>query len=286
MNRRSRVICLAAFLLCFTLSGSAVMAADDGQGNRSLTILEPSESVKLDPAFEMIMEKLDDDLDHILSAPFRLTQKGTAVAGMTVLTTLFFLDMDEEYLLDFSEERGDRSRYAYGRLAVLGRHIPEVTAGLYLLGYFTGSDRLKSGALEGFEAVAITALLTASSAFIIGHAPPSAEVGSGEFEWLSDYRSMPDINTALTFSLAGVLAYERGWFEQAAYFTIAAGVGAARLYDEEAWPSDVFLGAVLGTVIGRTVASLSHQDGDRLSMDPVVVVDGRAVPGVRLRWEL
>lgn len=276
---------MAALLLLAVVVAPAVVRGQENQ--RSLTILEPEEPLQLDPAFEMIMEKMDNDLKYILSAPFRLTPKGTAIAGITVLTTLFFLEMDEEYLADISSEGGEQSERTYNRLRVLGRHVPEITAGLYLLGYFMDNDTIKSRSLEGLEAVAFTALVTATSAFFIGHAPPDEGIGSNEYRWFSDYRSMPDINAALVFSLASVLAYEQKWPAQLLYYSVAAGTGASRIHDQEAWPSDVFLGAVIGTVVGRTVSSLSRKSGDnRVSARPIVVVGGRPATGLGLTWKL
>ena len=122
--------------LCLLLVVSTAYGQSGSLQDRQLKIIKPEEIEKLDPAFEMIMQKLDGDLRYILSAPVRVTPKGTALTGLTVLGTLFFLNSDENLLDHVTDDEGDRSNKTFGRLRVLGRHVPETTAGLYLLGYF------------------------------------------------------------------------------------------------------------------------------------------------------
>lgn len=283
-------VCYAILLLpCFFLLGvSTLCAQSEGVNERQLKILEPAEEVqRLDPAFEMIMEKLDGDLKYILSSPVRMTPKGTAVTGLTILGTLFLLNEDEEYLSHIAGSAGESPDYALERLKVLGRNVPGTAAGLYLLGYFFDSRNLKSSSLESLEAVAISALVAASSGYVIGHKGPPDSTNSDTFEPLSKFRSMPDMNSSLIFSMAGVYAYEKPFLEALIYYGIAAGTAYSRLYFEEAWPSDVFLGSVLGTVIGRTVAARSKRgEGSGISLLPVVEQNGRAAIGLKLEFKL
>ena len=47
-------------------------------------------------------------------------------------------------------------------------------------------------------------------------------------------------------------------------------VGWERLYDDRHWASDVFVGAVLGTVVGRSVVYLHKTTDDSISLVPMV----------------
>jgi hypothetical protein len=275
----------AAFLAIFIIfMAPAAYCQEDGSQERRLKIIEPREIEPLDPAFEMIMQKLDGDLRHVLSAPVRLTPKGTALAGLTAFGTLFLLNEDENYKDAFTDSKGDRSDRVYDRLGVLGRHVPEATASIYLLGYFLDDTDLKSRALGGLEAVAITALLTAGSGYIIGHKGPNDIDSSDEFEPFSRYHSMPDMSSSLVFSAASAFAYDRPWHQSLIIYGIAAGTAASRIYHEEAWSSDVFLGSVLGTAIGRTVAARSRGDREK-SFSVLPVLEYHAEPAIGLKLE-
>jgi hypothetical protein len=107
---RERVILFMVFWTCLGLTVTHVHAQSETRPDRQLRVLEPKEEIQdLDPAFEMIMEKIDGDLKHILSSPVRLTPKGTAITGLTVLGTLFLLNEDDEYLSDIADTRNGKS---------------------------------------------------------------------------------------------------------------------------------------------------------------------------------
>lgn len=274
--------------LCFGVMIPQVHAQSETEPDRQLRILEPSDEIRrLDPAFQMIMEKIDGDLRHILSSPRRLTPKGTAITGLTLLGTLFLITKDEEYLSDIADSRDENSDDIFERLRVLGRNVPSTAAGMYLLGYFLDSKSLKSSSLESLEAVAITALITAGSGYAIGHKGPDDSVNSNDFEPFNKYRSMPDMDSSLIFSVAGVFAYDKHFLEAMLYYGIAAGTAYSRLYFQDAWPSDVFLGSILGTVIGRTVAARSRNGGEsNFTLLPVLEHNGQAAIGLKVEFKL
>lgn len=253
-----------------------------------LRILEPTDEIQnLDPAFEMIMEKIDDDLRFILSSPVRSTPKGTAITGLTLLGTLLLLNEDEKYLSDTANAEDNDSDDVLERLRVVGRNVPGTAAGLYLLGYFFDNRNLKSRSLEGLEAVAITALITGGSSFIIGHKGPDDSADSVRFEPFSKYHSMPDMDSSLIFALASVYAYEKSTMEALVYYGIAAGAAYSRLHFEDAWPSDVFLGSVLGTAIGRTIAARSQNaEEKKFTLVPVLEQNGQAALGLMVEFKL
>lgn len=261
--------------------------ADDGQvDERTLTVLDTSESSdRLDPGFEMVMEKVDSDLQYLLSAPFRLTPKGTAIAGVTLLTTLVLVYNDEGALSDISGREDGFDDDTFRFFNDLGEYVIPITAGAYLAGYLFKDQRIKSSTLMSLEAAALTALFTGATQLILGRNPPGVGNGPEEFRPFSGFGSMPDMDTALTFSIASVMAYRRGLLANIFWYGAATGVGLSQLYYEEAWPSDVFLGAVFGTVIGRAVSYLSTNSlGERISLIPTVIYGSRPAYGLKVSY--
>ena len=274
--------------ICLSVLAPQANAQSEIKTDRQLRILEPADEIqRLDPAFEMIMEKIDGDLRQILSAPLRMTPRGTAITGLTVLGTLFLINEDEEYLSDIANARDGDSNNVIERLRVLGNNVPGTAAGLYLLGYFFDSRNLKSSSLESLEAIAISALITAGSGYVIGHQGPSDSSSSNDFEPFNKFRSMPDMDSSLIFTMASVYAYEKSTLEALIYYGIAAGTAYSRLYFQEAWPSDVFLGSILGTAIGRTVAARARKGGDsNVTLVPVLEHNGQAAIGLKVEFKL
>lgn len=286
MNAMVRFIIICG--ICFGLVIPQVHAQSDTQSDRQLKILDPADEVQdLDPAFEMIMEKVDGDLRHVLSSPKRLTPRGTAITGLTLIGTIFLLDQDEDYLADIGDPARESSDDVFERLRVLGRSVPDTTAGLYLLGYFIDSKNLKSSSLEALEAEAITALITACSAYVLGRQGPQDSSNSDDFEPFSGYNSLPDMDSALVFSMASVYAFEKPLLEALLYYGIATGTAYSRLYFQNAWPSDVFLGSILGAAIGRAVAARSRNGGgSNYTLIPVLEQNGNAAMGLRVEFKL
>jgi len=253
---------------------------------RTLTVLETSESSeRLDPGFEMVMEKVDNDLHYLLSAPFRHTPKGTAIAGVTLLTTLVLLYNDEGILSDISGRSDGFNEDTYRFFNDLGEYIIPITAGAYLVGYLFKDQRIKSNTLMSLEAAALTALFTGATQLLLGRESPGSGSGSSEFRPFSGFGSMPDMDTALTFSIASVLAYQRGLLANILWYGVATGVGLSQLYYEDAWPSDVFLGAVFGTVIGRAVSYLSTNSlGEKITLTPTIIYASKPVYGLKVSY--
>jgi membrane-associated phospholipid phosphatase len=95
-----------------------------------------------------------------------------------------------------------------------------------------------------------------------GHGPrygAAAEPGDasdvpGELDGHPDSnRSFPSGHTMAAFSLATVWAHERPRDRELAY-ALAALAGLARIQLKQHWPSDVFIGAALGTAAGNAAS--------------------------------
>jgi len=273
-------------ILCVLVFPLAAFGQEEDIPERRLEILEPEETIPLDPAFEMIMEKIDSDFKHIISSPIRITPRATALTGLTLLTTVFLLEHDDDYLGETVASRNGSSDRFYDRMDVIGGHITEMTAGFYLLGYFLDDSALKSRSLAGVEALAISALITAGSGYLIGHKAPGDSDSSGEFEPFSKHHSMPDITSSMIFSVAGAFTYDQPWYQSILIYGIAAGTSMSRVYFEEAWPSDVFLGSVLGLVVGRTIAARSMGEDPSWSLLPVLEYNARPAMGLKVEFKL
>jgi hypothetical protein len=285
--RRGPSILLAALLAGNVLAPAAFSAPEDVSAPPALlrlTILPPEGGETLDPAVEAISHKLDRDLTYLLSSPLRATPKGAATLGVVLLGTLAMAGKDGDWSASLAGPRGKTEEEALDRLRVLGAHVPETALALYLAGYAFDSPQLKSGALQGAEAVAFTALFSAVSAPLIGHADPRQAADSRTFRPFDRYHAMPDMEAGMAFALASAFSYGRDVWTEAGCYLLAGGVALARARHRAAWPSDLFLGAVLGIAVGRTIPSLSSPD-DAVSLGPSLI-DSPAgpAPGVALTF--
>ena len=83
--------------------------------------------------------------------------------------------------------------------------------------------------------------------------------------------AFPSGHATSAFSIASVFAseYENPWVGILAY-GLACLSGWERLYDDKHWTSDVWFGAALGTVVGRSVVYLHKKTDGAVSLAPIV----------------
>jgi membrane-associated phospholipid phosphatase len=150
------------------------------------------------------------------------------------------------------------------------------------------------------RAVAFTSGLTGVTKGIVGRSRPLASPGdAGVFTPGRGFTgglhsSFPSGHTAAAFATATVLAREidaahpgARWVADPVLFGAASFVGWSRVYDRQHWPSDVLVGAALGSLVGYEV--VSHAHGDRSSLTAGLFSHLRLGPsrrGVDVGWSL
>ena len=125
-------------------------------------------------------------------------------------------------------------------------------------------------------------VITSTLKAAVGRARPDREVGAYDFDPFSGQYSFPSYHTAQAFVLATVVAgHSESTVVDAVAYTVAASVGAARIYHDVHFLTDVLAGAAFGTVVTRAV--VRHGREVTGSAEPWVgVVGGRTVVGVRI----
>jgi membrane-associated phospholipid phosphatase len=136
---------------------------------------------------------------------------------------------------------------------------------LALGGLYISSKLLHQEALNSQSTVLLTsAALTGTSVVVLkamfSRARPYTTDDARAFfngNVLNDgYQSFPSAHTALAFSLASSLTHlnpDKVWIPLV-FYPLAGLTAWSRMYDEQHWLSDVLLGAVVGHLIGKTVA--------------------------------
>jgi membrane-associated phospholipid phosphatase len=169
-----------------------------------------------------------------------------------------------------------------------------VTAGLFAVGKLCGCRGMARAGLHSMEALAIAAGATQILKLGVGRARPGPSVGldPGEtgpdpdifrpFRGSGGYTAFPSGHASAAFAVAATLSAEwpdaPGWVSPSLYGA-ATLVGLSRVYNNRHWASDVIVGAMLGTYVGRKVVA-RQQGGRRAMLAPSAVVpmgDGVAV---------
>lgn len=268
-----RLQCVAG-LIVFSLVNSCAPA----WSAQSLTVqapVPPSTVSQAPPPVENLISKnygrlVLDDTWYILSSPARWTKRewfDTGLAGAGILATAAFLDRPLKDMLQKNRSRAKNDFAkaiqpfgAGGAFGVLGAF----EAG----GLLFHNDNARATAQDGILSSIIAAgIITPSLKYIIGRRRPADTCSQHHFAPFSCDVSFPSGHTTEAFAVASVIAehYDSIWIKAASYGT-AGLVGYARMEQNDHWASDVLAGALIGTVVGRTVVHFNHYRRYQLSV--------------------
>lgn len=139
------------------------------------------------------------------------------------------------------------------------------SVGFYLLGKANGDRQLSETGVLGGEAMVDGLVVDEALKYVFQRQRPFEDNGAGRFFQSGSQNSFPSAHATLSFAFASVMAHEyNGWLSQAVAYGGAAAISLARVTGRQHFPSDVFVGGVLGYLIGRQVYR-AHHDFD---LDP------------------
>ncbi len=212
------------------------------------------------------INRLKGDINYIITSPTRLNRSHWVSVGGLFVTTSLLISVDEEIRTEFykcEEEPVLDSLSEFGELMGDGITSLGITGLFYLAGGIYENERLMRVGQRGIESFLCTGVTTWALKCLIGRSRPYQELGAYHFVGPtieSKEMSFPSGHSTSAFSLASVVASE---YDNLLVDTMAYGLatltGLSRIYDDEHWASDVFVGAALGITIGKLIA---HFDDD------------------------
>jgi membrane-associated phospholipid phosphatase len=153
-------------------------------------------------------------------------------------------------------------------------------------GLLLGNDSLRDTGRDAVEAELLAAgVITPLLKITIGRLRPAQGSDADEFQAFSGRsNSFPSGHATEAFALASVFAARsRGWVVPTIAYALASGVAFARVNDRAHFASDVFAGAVVGTVVGRSIVH-RHSDKPENSVPSVLPFVTRRGAGLALSW--
>jgi membrane-associated phospholipid phosphatase len=136
-----------------------------------------------------------------------------------------------------------------------------VLAGIYGLSLWTENDHWHEFSKAVLSAYGLNAAATVILKEALNTQRPTAEVQNGHY-------GFPSYHTSSTFTIAAVLDEYYGWPIGIPAYTLAGLVGWSRIDQREHDLADVLFGAVLGVVIGKTVAGAHIERALNVQVSP------------------
>lgn len=197
----------------------------------------------------------------------RASGKHLLLAGGVVGLTMAAYSFDAESREEFGGSNGnDRFSDVSASVKHFGdyKNIAPIIAGSWIGGLATGSPVLHKIAADGFEANLIAAgLITPGLKLLVGRSRPNHQSSSRDINPFSGASSFPSGHTTGAFAMAAVidaaLRPKFGYWQTPLLFSAAALTGASRVYDQKHHPSDVVVGAAIGTAVGYWVSGRARR---------------------------
>src|SRR3990172_11424295 len=231
-----------------------------------------------------LFRNLKEDVAYAVTSPSRMDKESTLITLGIIGAGAAIYSQDEKIRSYFQDHRTS-SRDNISDVAV------NFGDGLYDLGflvvyggsgYFIGNEKMQETALLSLESFIAANTVGTVAKIGIGRSRPYTEDGStrySSFSTDSDHTAMPSGHTISAFSIASVFAeeYENPVVDVIAY-GLASMVGIQRIYSDKHWASDVFAGAVIGIVSGKSIVYLhKRKDSGSAYLVPMSLQGGQGV---------
>jgi membrane-associated phospholipid phosphatase len=241
------------FLLVLSLFGvSAFGQIDaDSEGNSGL-----HESIEDSRNPKTFLKHLLEDQSRIWTSPLRVQRHDAGwmlpVAGIT--TGLIMTDRTTGFEMSRGNHVSLSDNIANLGLAAYGGTV----AGFYLIGRREGDLRKQETGLlageAGINALAVSTVIK----YAFNRNRPLEGDGTGHF-FRPVSGSFYSAHSTIAWSFASVIASEYpGWLSKTLAYGGATAISLSRVSGQKHWPSDVFVGAVAGYLIGKNTYHVRH----------------------------
>jgi len=216
-----------------------------------------------EPAFASekrnIFSRFGKDFKYIFTSPLRLGKSDVLPLSAILLGTCGLMALDED-IRDSVQDSGSNSWdeiFSFSKQFGDGRVTLPIAGIFYLAGEIFHDEKSRDTGISALESFIFSGIICQTLKVLTGRSRPYRGEGSGKFygpTFDNAKLSLPSGHATVAFSLASVIAseYDSLLVDISAY-TIASLTALSRVYHDKHWTSDVALGAVIGTLVGRAV---------------------------------
>jgi len=132
--------------------------------------------------------------------------------------------------------------------------------GMWVLGHVKHNEHWSETGFLAGEAALNSLIMVESLKYTLGRERPYQGNGTGPF--FQGGTSFPSEHAAAAWSIAGVVAHEYpSPFIKIMAYGLASLVDYSRIHGRQHFPSDVFVGSMMGNLIGQNIYSRNHDPG-------------------------
>jgi membrane-associated phospholipid phosphatase len=207
------------------------------------------------------LKNLASDFGKVLVSPKDWDKKDIGTFALVLGTGLLLYSVDQEIHQGF---RGDPSDGGAKFITSFGDGgaLAGLAAVLYVGGEVSNNDGLRKTALLSLESLLTAGIIVRGMKILVGRARPYTGEPYNTFDPFtlsSSYNSFPSGHSAAAFSVASVIASQsKDANIDFVVYSLATLVALSRVYLEKHWASDIFIGSVIGYVVGKKICALNR----------------------------
>jgi Capsule assembly protein Wzi/PAP2 superfamily len=196
------------------------------------------------------------DQKQIWTSPARVRFSDTEWLVPLSGITAGLMVTDRDFSTHLSHNPNTISRYNNLSNASVGALIGGA-GGMWLLSHATHNDHWRETGLLAGEAALNSLVVVEGLKYPLGRQRPFQGDGSGDF--FQGGTSFPSEHAAAAWSVAGVIAHEYpGLLTKLFVYGLAATVDFSRVRARQHFPSDVFVGSLIGNLVAQNIYSRHH----------------------------
>ncbi len=204
-----------------------------------------------------------DDGITVAKSPLEFTQSDWVTVGIITAGTAALFTVDKSVRSFALSNQSGFNNVLFGIDRFYGSgYTPLLTAGIYGAGLFTGNEQIRKLGLYSSEALIFSGIITTALKVVIGRRRPYAGNSNLFFKppqfFDNDYQSLPSGHTTVAFAVSTVMAKSiDNIYWKVLWYGAAGATALSRIYHNQHWVSDVFLGAAIGYYVGKFVVEIN-----------------------------
>jgi hypothetical protein len=243
-----------------TQESSSVAQARETIAERKAVADPDSEFNAAEPwSFKGLGKEFLLDQEQIWTSPAKLQFSDVQwLVPLSGITAGLFVT-DASYSKNLSHNPATLSHYSTLSNAGIGALVGGA-GGMWLLGHVKHNEHWSETGFLAGEAALNSLVMVESLKYPLGRERPYQGNGTGPF--FQGGTSFPSEHAAAAWSIAGVVAHEYpNPFIKIMAYGLASFVDYSRIHGRQHFPSDVFVGSMMGNLIGQNIYTRNHDPG-------------------------
>ena len=201
------------------------------------------------------------DAGKVFCAPARFGGREWATANLALTATVLLFTTDAS-IRSFAERNHSRladDAFEAGRQYGQNLNVLLISGGIYMGGLLLNHEHVRTTGRMVLESALFAGAITTVLKSVTGRSRPDAQEGPYRLrgvQFSAERLSLPSGHATLAFAVSSVLSNRiHNVFASVGLYTLAVVTALSRVYHDDHWLSDTFLGSVVGTSVGITISS-------------------------------